>query len=207
MISAYGRRLKSRYKQITTRGLLIRCVSGMFSQLKNFHCYHHHRRQCYMCLCDKWLSDLREQSRALSAEQIRHIQGTSPAMLASLWCQAGDRPWWPLLGWRPPQLSESSRRHGPGSTSAGGFWSLSEYPEIYKLQPLFPLQHKRQRTKEMALFRQSENWAHQEKVNSGPPRHIDFKYQKEVLMPPSPVFHFIYASVYSVQYFLQAALI
>lgn len=76
----------------------------------------------------------------------------SPAVLASLWYQAGDLLWWQLRGWHPPQLSGSSRRRVPVSTSADGFWSLSEYPKTYKWQLLFPLQYKKQRTKGISIY-------------------------------------------------------
>lgn len=76
----------------------------------------------------------------------------SPAVLASLWYQAGDLLWWQLQGLHPPQLSGSSRRRVPVSTSAGGFWSLSEYPKTYKWQLLFPLQYKIQRTKGISIY-------------------------------------------------------
>ena len=52
---------------------------------------------------------------------------------------------------------------------------------------------KAENKKNWHLFRRSEKWAHREKANSGPP-YTDVKYQKEILMPPSWVFHFIRAA-------------
>lgn len=147
-----------------------------------------------MCICDniQWFSGAEQGTvhRAVNT----HLR-VSPAVLASLWCQAGDQPWWPLLGWHPPQLSESSRRHVPGNTSVDGFWSLSEYPEIYKLQQLFPLQCKRQRTKKNeTYFRDSLRTESTETKLILDPFHTNFKCQKEILMSPSQVFCFICAA-------------
>lgn len=82
----------------------------------------------------------------------------------------------------------------PGSISVGGFWSLSEYPEIYKLQPLFPLQYQRHITTKNDICLDSlRNEPTEEKVSSGCP-HTDLKYQEEISMPPFLSVLFIYVA-------------
>lgn len=122
------------------------------------------------CVCyvtNDSVSWYRRAERHLRADNAHHRAGTSPAVLASLWCQAGA----PALvacdfSWHPHQCHRrANRRHCAGYFNETVFGHrVNIQSEIYRLQPLFPLQYQRRTTKKWHLFRQSEKWIHRGKL-------------------------------------------